>query len=167
MARIVETIGVAALAPPLWSANNASEPVWQPAFLTSEQNEALVSLGECIVPGSAAAFCNRLIDLVLSIESKKTKQQMTDALAQFDREARAHHGNNFRNLKPEQQAEILTAAARGDGALHGEFEAVKEWMADAYWSSEQGMRELGWKGRVAWASFDGCPHAAKHSAGQG
>jgi Gluconate 2-dehydrogenase subunit 3 len=126
---------------------------WRPAFLTPEQNEALVSLGECIVPGSAAALCNRVIDLILTLESDKTKRQTLDALAKFDGAARHGYGVPFQKLRPEQQAELLTAATEHGGQLNNEFQVIKEWIADAYWSSKDGMRELGWKGRVAWSSF--------------
>jgi Gluconate 2-dehydrogenase subunit 3 len=129
---------------------------WHPAFLTNEQNETLVSLGECIVPGSATAYCNRVIDLILTIESENTKRQMVAALAKFDEAARQGYGGSFPKLRPEQQTEILIAAAKDDGQLNGNFLVIKEWMADAYWSSKEGMRELGWKGRVAWSSFGNC-----------
>jgi hypothetical protein len=100
--------------------------------------------------------------LILTLESDKTKQQILDALAAFDSAARARHADSFRNLPPSEQSEILTEAASGKGSLAFHFEIVKEWMADAYWSSQDGMRELGRKGRVAWTSFDGCPHAEGH-----
>jgi hypothetical protein len=136
---------------------------WRPAFFSDQQNEAFISLGECIIPGSAAASCNRVIDLILTLESDTTKQQILDALAAFDAAARARHSDSFRNLPAPEQSEILTEAASGKGSLTSHFEIVKEWMADAYWSSQEGMRELGWKGRVAWTSFDGCPHAEGHT----
>jgi hypothetical protein len=131
-----------------------SQPAdWRPVFLTPEQNETLVSVGECIVPGSAAAVCNRVIDLILTLESDETKRQTVDALAKFDEWARQQYGSAFATLRPEQQTEILTTAAKHDGRLNNEFQLIKEWVADAYWSSQEGMRELGWKGRVAWSSF--------------
>jgi hypothetical protein len=143
-----------------------AEPVngnWRPAFFSDKQNETLVNLGECIIPGSAAASCNRVIDLILTLESDRTRQQILDALTAFDSAARARHSDSFHNLRPGEQTEILTEAASGKGSLASHFEVIKEWMADAYWSSQEGMRELGWKGRVAWTSFDGCPHGEGHT----
>jgi hypothetical protein len=136
---------------------------WRPAFFSDQQNETLVSLGECIIPGSASASCNRVIDLILTLESDSTRQQILEALAAFEVAARARHSASFRNLAAREQSEILTEAASGKGSLAFHFEIVKEWMADAYWSSQEGLRELGWKGRIAWKSFDSCPHAEGHT----
>jgi gluconate 2-dehydrogenase subunit 3-like protein len=143
--------------------SDAANGTWRPAFFSEQQNEALVSLGECIIPGSTAAYCNRVIDLILTLESDKTRRQIVDALAAFDSAAGARQADSFRKLRPQEQAEILTEAASGKGSLAPHFAVIKEWIADAYWSSQEGMRELGWKGRVAWASFDGCPHREGHS----
>ncbi len=136
---------------------------WQPAFLTNEQNEALISLGECLVPGSAAVHCNRVIDLILSIESEPAQRTTVAALAAFDTEARNRFHNSFCKLHPDQQNEILIGISSSHDRLANPFGVIKEWVADAYWSSQEGLRELGWKGRVAWSSFDGCPHAGDHS----
>ncbi len=40
---------------------------------------------------------------------------------------------------------------------------MKEWTADAYWSSQKGLRELGWTGRLAWDSFPNCGSAQPHN----
>jgi hypothetical protein len=123
-------------------------PAWLPSFLSVRQNETLVALGERIIPGSSQALCNRLIDFVLPIEGDKNRIELLQSLAAFDRQ-------RFQELSPGQQDEILTVAERG-GSLHTEFGVVKQWMADAYWSSLNGQHELGWTGRMAWESFPDC-----------
>lgn len=143
----------AAAAGPLLGDENA----WRPSFFTAQQNETLVSLGECIIPGSRQAACNRIIDLILGLKSEETKQQAVNALTRFEAEAQARHHSSFASLNHEQQAELIGKAAAGDPALSPEFAVIKEWMADAYWSSEQGLRELGWNGRLAWPTFQPCP----------
>ena len=42
------------------------------------------------------------------------------------------------------------------------FDELKGWIAGAYYSSEIGMRELGWTGQVFFASFPGCEHPGGH-----
>ncbi len=173
ISRVLETIAFSALAAPLCAeehlhpgppnpAGQITEP-WQPAFLTKEQNETLISLGECMVPGSAAAKCNRVIDLILTLESEKNKRETIDSLSAFESEAKALYRNSFHALQPAQRNDLLLKASSGNGALSAPFNVIKEWVADAYWSSQEGMRELGWKGRVAWSSFEGCAHGPTHS----
>ncbi len=164
IARVLQTSGALVLIANSSAQEHADgNKAWHPVFLTPDQNASLVSLGECIVPGSSAAFCNRVIDLILSIESEKTQRETVEALSKFDAAASAAYGGPFREILPPQQHQLLVAAASEDGALSPQFQLIKEWIADAYWSSEEGMRELGWKGRLAWTKFDGCPHAEKHA----
>jgi hypothetical protein len=61
--------------------------------------------------------------------------------------------------------EILTeASSAGSGTrLRDHFELLKGWISGAYYSSEIGMRELGWTGQVMFAEFPGCPHPEKHA----
>ncbi len=136
---------------------------WRPTFFSEQQNAALVSISECIIPGSSAASCNRIIDLILTLETEKTRKQMLDALAAFDAAARSRNSDSFRNLPAREKNDILAEAANGSGPLAPHFAVIKEWTADAYWSSQEGMRELGWNGRIAWTNFEGCPHGDAHT----
>lgn len=159
--RVLQVTGGSALATGLVAQATATH--WRPAFLTASQNESLVSLGECIIPGSGAAGCNQVIDLILALESEQTRQQFVNALAAFDAEATRRGAASFRLLPSAQQKEVLTAASADRSALAVHFHVLKEWTADVYWSSQEGLRELGWKGRVAWADSDGCPHPESHT----
>jgi hypothetical protein len=156
MLRMMQVAGLAALARSGASGQNATP--WAPQILTPDENEALIALGESIIPGSRAAQCSRLIDLVLTQEDPQLHQQLTGAIDTFDQASRAQFQKAFRNLTPDQQAAILTAASSAANPLHPQFQIVKEWTADAYWSSEQGLKELGSTGRMAWDSFPGCEH---------
>jgi hypothetical protein len=40
---------------------------------------------------------------------------------------------------------------------------LKAWIVGAYYSSEQGMRELGWNGNYAFESYPSCDHGDGHS----
>jgi hypothetical protein len=157
MSRVVEATGGLCFAPLLEAeehnhmAVSAAEPdpatPWHPLFLSAEQNESLVSFGEALIPGSSAARCNRVIDLILSIESEKNRKEFLAALEAFKVP-----------LEPAQRNELLEKASRSGSPLWPHFELLKEWIADAYWPSQPGLRELGWTGRVAWATSQGCPH---------
>ncbi len=90
---------------------------WTPHFLSAAQNNTLIALGERIVPGSADAFCNRLIDRIMTIESAKNQKELVDALAAFDRQAHDRFQKPFRELSADKQNEILTAASQPNSAL--------------------------------------------------
>jgi hypothetical protein len=46
--------------------------------------------------------------------------------------------------------------------LRDHFDLLKGRIAGAYYSSEIGMRELGWTGNVVHATFPGCDHPGGH-----
>lgn len=136
---------------------------WRPQFFSVEQNQTIVALGERIVPGSAEALCDRFIDLVMPIESDKNKRDFLKCLDAFDHEAQSRHGQRFSNLNAIAQDEILTDACAQGSPLHSDFQLIKEWMADAYWSSEKGFAELGSTGRIAWKEFPSCGSTQAHN----
>jgi hypothetical protein len=127
-----------------------------PQVLSADQNATLIALGERILPGSAAAHCNRVIDLMLAIDSDKNKSQLTGTLEAFDAAAERGYGQPFRSLSVASQDQVLTAASTAGAPLLSHFTLIKEWVADTYWSSEQGLRDLGWNGQMAWAAFPAC-----------
>ena len=141
---------------------DAPAEAWKPSFFSREQNEAILALGERIVPGSTEALCNRVIDSVLALDSERNQSQLLAAIAAFDREAQTRNARAFWRLTAQQQDEILSAASQRDATLWNEVELVKEWVADAYWSSLKGRRELGSTGRMAWETFPGCPEHSSH-----
>ena len=136
---------------------------WGPHFFSAEQNSTVIALGERIIPGSTDALCNRLIDSILLIDSEKNKNTFLQFLAAFDGEAQGRYHRPFRELSPAQQDEILSAASQNGAPLYRPFETTKEWIADAYWTSQTGLRELGWTGRLAWDSFPNCGSAHPHN----
>jgi hypothetical protein len=128
---------------------------WKPLFLNSQQNETLVALSEGIVPGSAKAHVNRFIDLLLSVDSTQNRQKFAASLAAIEGESRKRFGNGFHQLTANEKDELLTSLS-GEGASRKHFDDVKEWVTLAYYSSEDGMRELGWTENRAFRVFPGC-----------
>ena len=77
----------------------------------------------------------------------------------------------FRYLKREEQDDLLHALAYPRSANgwtgeadampdvgHAHFEALKQRIATAYYSSQIGAKELGWDGAFAHGPYEGCTH---------
>jgi hypothetical protein len=149
---------------------------WKPVFLNSQQDETLTALGETIVSGSTKAQVNRFIDLLLSVDKPENQQKFVDSLKTFEEEAQKRFGKNFPALDDKEKNLLLTNAsekpARSDSSnsqtvgkqptLHEHFENLKGWVSGAYYSSEVGMRELGWTGDYVFETFPGCEHPEGH-----
>ena len=163
----------------------AAAAEWSPEFLDPHQNETLIVLAERIIPGSTRAQVNRFIDLLLSVDTQENQKKFLASLSAFEAEGLNRYQHPFKDLTEEQQNQILTAASteksgqpEGSGdwswfavpkeagehrvTLRDHFENMKGWVRDAYYSSEVGMKELGWTGQVAWDSFPGCQHPEGH-----
>ena len=143
-------------------------PNWKPIFLSPAQEASFRVLAELTVPGSTKALVSRFVDLLLSVEDHTTQQKFLGSLSAFDAESSTKFGKPFARLVPLEQESLLvsisSAPRSGDvsSILRGHFEGLKEWIAGAYYSSEIGMRELGWTPDRAFSSFPGCSHAEGH-----
>jgi len=148
---------------------------WKPVFLNQFESRRLVVLAERIVPGSEKAQVNRFIDLLLSVDSEKHQRDFVNALAAFEAESGKRFGKHVTALDGAQLDEILADAAavqakddaagnseRENSSLQEHFENLKGWVSGAYYSSEMGMRELGWTEDRVFASFPGCEHPEGH-----
>jgi hypothetical protein len=160
---------------------------WKPLFLNASQNEALVALSEIMVPGSAKAQVNRFIDLLLSVDTPANQKNFSASISAMDDESQKRFGHPFAALKGEQQNELLTTASKEDAgnsngkdkgseagdsegkhagetrhSLNDHFNNLKGWISGAYYSSETGMRELGWTGEYAFEKYPSCQQAEEH-----
>jgi hypothetical protein len=165
----------------------ASDSAWQPVFLDPHQNETLIVLAELIVPNSTTAQVNRFVDTLISVDTQENQKKFLASLGAFDHEGITRYHQPFKDLTEDQQIEILTAASTAQAgspmqagrrrrrpvasAKQGEepvltmrdhFENVKTWVSGAFYTSEVGMRELGWTGQVVFDSFPGCEHPDDH-----
>lgn len=129
---------------------------------------------------------NRFIDLLLSVDTQENQKKFLASLSAFDAEAINRHHQPFKDLTEGQQNAIVTQAStekagQENGAdwswfsvpskegseevhitLRDYFENLKTWVSGAYYSSEAGMKELGWTGQVMWDSYRGCQHPEGH-----
>ncbi len=170
------------------AAAKAADPDWKPEFLDDHQNETLIALAERIIPGSSKAESNRFIDLLLTVSTQDDQRKFLVTLGAFDSLAVSRFGHPFKELKESEQNDLLTEASTAksghvpgqedfawfaipSGAEHQAatdsirdyFDHLKEWVVGAYYSSEVGMRGLGWTGNVMFESFPGCEHPEGHT----
>ncbi len=163
----------------------AATAAWKPEFFSAHQNETFSALAERIIPGSGRAQVNRFVDLLLSVDAHETQQRFANSLAAFDAESLQRCERPFKALSEGEQNELLTIASTQKPTrperrrpteayqartasepppltLRDQFEHLKGWVRGAYYSSEAGMRELGWTGEVDYPSFPGCQHPEGH-----
>jgi hypothetical protein len=138
-----------------------------PAFLDAHQVKTLEALAEAIVPGSTNARVTPFLDQLLAVDSAANQQAFLGALGAFDMVAADRHGKPWIGLAgPEQDALLREASAANTdtSAIRRHFEHLKTWIAGAYYSSEPGMRELGWTGNMFHHELPGCTHPGGHGA---
>src|SRR5579864_89913 len=165
----------------------AAKESWTPKYLDAQQNETLILLAERIVPGASKAQVNRFIDLLLSVDSSENQHDFSSSLSALDQEAVHRFGQVFRSLTEEQQDAVLlkmstesappsdvekprsgrhTRQGEGSGKIlrsrRDHFENLKSWVTGAYYSSEVGMRELGWTGEFVFDTLPSCAHPEGH-----
>jgi hypothetical protein len=144
---------------------NAAAASYAAELLDDHQMKTLEALADAIVPGSTAARVAPFLDQLLAVESSDHQRAFAGALGAFDMAAIAKHGKAWIALTPPEQDALLRDASTADAkasAIRGHFENLKGWIAGAYYSSEPGMRELGWTGGVFHAALPGCTHPGGH-----
>lgn len=161
----------------------ASPQAAPPGLLDDHQRRTLASLADMLVPGAVAAGVVDLMDRVLAVESAPRRREFLNALGAFEREARDTHGRRWIDLDEPARLAILQRAStapesqplpppwtRGEplafpssdprppATLRDHFTRLRSFVASAYYSTEPGMKDLGWRGRVAWTELPGCTH---------
>jgi hypothetical protein len=134
-------------------------------FLDDHQAKTLEVLAEAIVPGSTGARVGPFIDQLLAVDSDPNQRAFAGALGAFDMIAINRHGRAWIGITASQQDALLREASTADAktsALGERFQHLKDWIAGAYYSSETGMRELGWEGNVFHPQLPGCTHPGGH-----
>jgi hypothetical protein len=139
---------------------------YTPEFLDKYQLKTLEVLAEAIVPGSTAARVAPFLDQLLAVDSAQSQRQFLGALGAFDMAAIAQHGKGWNALSASEQDALLRGASTADAksVMRGHFQNLKGWIVGAYYSSEPGMRELGWTGNMFFAELPGCTHPGGHQA---
>jgi hypothetical protein len=165
----------------------AADSDWSPQVLDAHQNESLIALAEGIVPGSSKTQVNRIIDLLLTVETAENRQKLAAALAALEADSNKRFSQPIARLTQPQMSELLEAcstATPGQPApdenslssakenqktspsapsLRDHFENLKGWIVATYYSSEEGMRELGWTDEFYFESPSECSHPEGHT----
>ena len=135
----------------------------KPLFLSAQQLAALDSLSEPIVPGSRQAQAASFIDLLLSADAPEVRHKFAASLSAFEAISQNTHHAAVIALTPTQLDGLLTSLSAPNSSDHQHFTHLKDWIAGAYYSSENGMRELGWTPDRVFATFPPCPHPEGHA----
>ena len=146
----------------------AVEAASSPRFLNSQQYSNLVAIAEAIVPGSTKANVAEFVDLLLSVDAHKNQRDFLQSLEQIDSESQKKFAKSFVALSEAQKSELLSASVGMSGETKPEaaFENLKTWIRGAYYSSEMGMKELGWTPNRFFPQFPGCTHSEEHVSNQ-
>jgi hypothetical protein len=155
----------------------AAAAEYLPEFLDAHLFDTLEKLAEQVVPGSTNAHSGQFIDQLLAVATRDEQRAFLQALGAFEQLARTRTQGSWAQLTDAQQHELLTFASTqksgtppdaraGSRAVHvtirDHFENLKGWIVGAYYSSEPGMRELGWTGNMFFPSLPGCDHSDGH-----
>jgi hypothetical protein len=145
----------------------AAVAAYKAEFFDAHQLKTLEVLAEAIVPGSTAAKVAPFLDQLIAVESAQNQRAILGALGAFDMAAIEKHGKAWKAITAADQDALLQEASTaepGKSKLRNPFQNLKGWIAGAYYSSEPGMRELGWTGNVFHTELPGCTHPGGHSA---
>lgn len=165
-------VGAAVLASPAaahvhQTAAPAAKPAAPPAragaapalvFLDKHAFDTLAILAEQIVPGSRAAKVPEFLDRLLAVESTDTQKLFIQSIGAFERQAREAHGKPWKSLTPAEATAILTTVsqAANSEASRRAFETIKGGVAETYFATEAGLKELGWNRSVMFAAPIAC-----------
>jgi hypothetical protein len=161
---------------------NAAAAAYKPEFLDAHQLETLAAIAERIVPRSTEARVAEFIDQLLAVDAPANQQAFLGSMGAFEMHAAQKFGAPWKTLTAEQQNGLLTEASTaeagrqianfdprvaaqpsGKTTIRDHFENLKGWISGAYYSSEIGMRELGWTGEMFFGTFPGCTHEGGHA----
>lgn len=152
---------------------------WDSAVLDSHQMATLKAVAERIVPGSAKAGVAPFVNRLLSVDTLETQKAFLASLSAIDGESRRRYSLPFKELAEARQLELLKIVSAPvqppaskskmdlpprpgspnvlpSSVLHEHFENLKSWVTKVYYSSEIGLRELGWTDSYVWPDFPGC-----------
>jgi hypothetical protein len=172
------------VAPATAAAAQAAAPV---GFLDANQLETLASLAEAVVPGSTEAGVAAFVDQLLAVDTRERQRSFLSAMGALQAESLSRFGKPWLSLDAAQKTVLLTTLSTGAKSrtprywkpgepvlvpdpeklpptLRDRFDLLKERIATAYYSSEKGMKELGWTGQMVHEAFPGCTHPGGHAS---
>jgi hypothetical protein len=134
----------------------------EPLFLSAQQIATLDVLSEAIVPGALRVRAAQFIDLLLSADTHDVQQNFLAALNASESASQDRFHVTLFSLTATQLHDLLVDLSGESSSDRKHFENLKDWIAGAYYSSEIGLRELGWTPDRVFPQFPSCPHSEGH-----
>ena len=139
--------------------------------LTDEEMRYVAALADVIMPAddrspaaSAVGVPDYINEFVSAPANKERLTQLRGGLAWLNRTARERFGAaDFPALTAAQRHEICDEICFEPNAPDGLrprarfFDQFRDWVSTGFWTTEEGMRDLGYMGNVPLPSFDGPP----------
>lgn len=143
---------------------------YTPRFFSARQYETLRALCQSIIPpdqesgGAIEAGAPEFIDLLTS-ENKELQLQLGGGIMWLDSTCAERYGQTYLECAPEKQKEILDLVAfRKNVGEHPRlrpgvefFSTLRKFTADGFFTSEIGIKYLGYVGNTYLSDFPGCP----------
>ena len=154
------------------AAERAADPAGQykPKFFSASQYKTLQALCQMIIPpdgetgGALEAGAPEFIDLLTS-ENTEYQLKLGGGLMWLDSTCGDRYGKAFVDCAPAQQKEILDLIAYRKNALTNPaisqgvefFSFLRNLVSDGFFTSEIGIKYLGYIGNTHLKEFPGCP----------
>ena len=148
-----------------------------PTFFNASEWETVRLLADLIIPrddrsGSATdAGVPEFMDYVLAEGSESQQVAIRGGLSWLDRECRARYGRRFSDATTTERSEMLNAIAWPDRSAPSVssgvafFNRFRDLVASGFWSSEIGVKDVGYVGNAFLTSWTGCPEEARRKIG--
>jgi hypothetical protein len=154
------------------AAEKAAAPskAYTPKFFPAHDYKTLQALCQAIIPpdkdsgGAIEAGAPEFIDLLTS-ENDEYQLALGGGLHWLDNTCTDRYGRTYLDCAPEQQKEILDKIAYSDNATEDPslsqgvafFSFLRNMTADGFFTSEIGIKYLGYIGNTYLTEFPGCP----------
>jgi hypothetical protein len=152
------------------AAEKAATKAYTPKYLAAHEYKTLQTLCQAIIPadadsgGAIEAGAPEFIDLLTS-ENKEYQLTLGGGLMWLDETCSDRYGKLYLDCSPEQQDELLDKIAyRRDAIIDPSlsqgvafFSFLRNMTADGFFTSEIGIKYLGYIGSAFLKEFPGCP----------
>ena len=140
---------------------------YQRKYFTEHEFKTLQALSDWIIPpdkksqGGVAAGTAEFIDLMSSVH-QDLQVSFSGGLAWLDAHMRQRTGKSFIDATKNQQKEILDLIAyrENDSPELGPgikfFSLMRQWTVDAFYTSKEGIDDIGYQGNTARTEYTGC-----------
>ena len=152
------------------AAEKAATSVYAPKFFPAHEYKTLQTLCQTIIPGEGdsggaiEAGAPEFIDLLTS-ENTEYQRELGGGILWLDGTCSDRYGKVFIDCTPQQQKEILDQIAYRNNAIADLsisqgvdfFSLLRNMTADGFFTSEIGIKYLGYIGSTFLTEFPGCP----------